>query len=128
MGNITKPVSALRIFLWIAKAWRLTEEQQCTFLGIPDLKGLTAVKRNPAVGTEEEVTQRMRRIYLVYSIFGSLDFLLPDSDAALAWIRQPNKELACLAPLDCMLETPDGLARVQRHLKDRQQKISEGFF
>lgn len=78
---------ALKAFFKLAERWKLSQEEQMTLLG------LTA--RSTYFKWRQELDGRLtmdtlERISYLLGIFKSLHILLPDEDAADAWVRKPN--------------------------------------
>lgn len=106
---------ALRTWLAIAQAWRLTDKQAARLLGTP-LSTYRRWKRAPQVILD---VNQMERLSLLLGIYKNLEILLPNPDAADGWVKQANHNpmFGGQTPLDRMLGglTQDLLA-VRRHL------------
>ena len=78
----------LKAFFNIAKAWRLSEDDEAAILGQPDREVLRAWKdgKGPEAGEETVL-----RISYVLGIFKAINILLPIPARADAWISKPNK-------------------------------------
>ena len=78
---------ALRTFFKIAERWNLNVEDQMTLLGI--------TARSTYFKWKGEMDGRLtldtlERISYVFGIFKALNILLPEEEAADAWINKPN--------------------------------------
>jgi len=80
-------VAGLRAFLRIAEAWKLSADEQVTLLGAPARSTYFKWKRD---GTTSLPCDVLERISYVVGIYKSLQILLPDADAADAWVRREN--------------------------------------
>lgn len=114
MRRRTSP-GALRTWLTIAAAWRLTDTQAARLLGAP-LSTYRRWKRAPQVTLG---VNHMERLSLLLGIYKNLEILLPNPDAADGWVKKANRNpvFGGRRPLDRMLGglTQDLLA-VRRHL------------
>ena len=80
---------ALRTFFRIAGLWELSTDEQMTLLGVTARSTFFKWKKNPnAVLTKDA----LERISYVLGIYKALQILLPDEQAADAWIRRPNTD------------------------------------
>lgn len=77
---------ALRTFFSIAEAWRLSTEEARTLLGNPPRSTFFAWKRTGGPLARDT----LERISYVLGIYKALQILLPDAQAADAWVRKPN--------------------------------------
>lgn len=78
--------AGLAAFLNIAKAWKLSNEEQMQLLGVP---------RSTFFKWKEEKTGRLshdtlERISYILGIYKALQILLPLQTAADDWIKKPN--------------------------------------
>lgn len=78
---------ALRTFFRIAERWNLNVEEQMTLLGI--------TARSTYFKWKQDMDGRLtldtlERISYVFGIFKALNILLPEEEAADAWIKKPN--------------------------------------
>lgn len=81
--EVTRP--AIRVFLGIAIAWRMSFREQMTLLALPRPIWSKCVRRAEIVLPAET----LKRIALVARVFESINMLLPP-DRADAWMRAPN--------------------------------------
>lgn len=78
---------ALRSFFAIARAWKLTEEEQMQLLGIRSQSTL----REWRMGDLSRLhSGTLDRISHLLGIFKALNILLPDQVRADTWVRRPN--------------------------------------
>jgi len=79
---------AMRTFLNIAQAWKLTVDEQRGLLGWP----ATSTFHKYKAGDVGLLTYDMlTRISLVIGIYKALQILLPKPESADAWVRKPNQ-------------------------------------
>jgi len=78
---------ALRTFFRIADAWKLKPDEARKILGQPARSTFFQWKQTGAAQLSHDT---LERISYVLGIYKALQILLPDSDAADAWIRKPN--------------------------------------
>lgn len=78
---------ALRTFFNIAKAWRLSDEEQMTILGVRARPTFQEWKNGHVPRLPDDT---LERISYVLGIFKAINILLPDAERADAWIRKPN--------------------------------------
>lgn len=106
---------ALRGFMQIAKAWRLTEDEQSAILGIPACHAY-ALESGLVDASWPET---MERISYVFGIYGALHMIFPDRHQADSWIRRPSGSSAfngdTALALMCTGQLSD-LATVRQHL------------
>lgn len=95
----------LRAFFRIAEQWRLSVPEQMTLLGLTARSTFFSWKKNPEVELPKDT---LERISYILGIFRALEILLPNPEAADAWVKQPNA-----AP------TFGGLSALQRMLSGR---------
>jgi len=79
--------AGLRAFANIAEAWQLSVAEQQTLLGIDSRSTFFKLRseRNPKLKRDT-----LERLSYLLGIYKSLQILLPDPEAADAWIRKPN--------------------------------------
>ncbi len=78
---------ALRTFFRIADAWKLSAGEARRILGDPPRSTFFLWKRT----CEGQLSRdTLERVSYVLGIYKALQILLPDADAADAWIRKPN--------------------------------------
>jgi hypothetical protein len=78
---------ALKAFFRIADRWKLDVEQQLTLLGAPARSTFFKWKKDQ----DGHLTMdALERISYLLGIFKALHILLPDEDAADAWVKKPN--------------------------------------
>ncbi|MFT3801218.1 MAG: MbcA/ParS/Xre antitoxin family protein [Burkholderiaceae bacterium] len=80
--------AAIRAFENIARAWRLTVDEQLRLLGAPARSTYFAWRKHPDQARLSRDT--LERISYVLGIYKALQILLPDPAAADGWVRQPN--------------------------------------
>ena len=81
--------SGLRAFSRIATAWHLSVEEQLRLLGQPPRSTFFAWRRQPERASVSRDT--LERLSYLLGIWKSLQILLPDTEAADAWLRRPNQ-------------------------------------
>ncbi|MEA3275337.1 MAG: MbcA/ParS/Xre antitoxin family protein [Pseudomonadota bacterium] len=79
--------AALRAFFRIAALWGLDNREQMTLLGLSSPSTFFKWKRDPEVALPRDA---LERISYVLGIYKALQMLLPDQQAADAWVRKPN--------------------------------------
>lgn len=77
---------ALRTFFNVAEAWHLSTDEARTLLGNPPRSTFFAWKKTGAPLARDT----LERISYVLGIYKALQILLPDAQAADAWVRKPN--------------------------------------
>jgi hypothetical protein len=80
--------AGLRAFARIAQLWALTVEEQIRILGEPARSTFFQWRKEP--GKAKLPRDVLERISNVLGIYKSLTILLPDAQAADAWVRKPN--------------------------------------
>ena len=78
---------ALRAFFGIAKAWKLTTEEQLRILGLESRSTLARWRRGEIRILGHE---KLERISYVLGIFRAINTLLPVPERANRWMRCPN--------------------------------------
>jgi len=78
---------ALRTYFRIAAAWRLRPEEARRLLGDPPRSTFFLWKR---AGEGQLSRDTLERVSYVLGIYKALQILLPQQDAADAWVRKPN--------------------------------------
>ena len=78
---------ALRTFFRIAETWKLSSDEARRMLGDPPRSTFFLWKRN---GEGRLSRDTLERISYVLGIYKALQILLPQKDAADAWVRKPN--------------------------------------
>jgi hypothetical protein len=78
--------AALRAFWRLAEAWRLSVPEQTTLLGVGRTTLYQWKQGKPAV-LDRHVLERLSYLF---GIWAALQILLPASERADAWVRQPN--------------------------------------
>jgi hypothetical protein len=114
--------AGLRAFFNIAKAWRLTEEQQLSLLGLTARSTLFAWKGKAAGGSVKLGPDTLERLGNLLGIWKALAVLFPQNDIADQWIHRPNDNFPFMgdSPLALMQFSMEGLAQVRRHLDARR--------
>jgi hypothetical protein len=79
--------AAVRTFFRIADAWQLSADEARTLLGDPPRSTFFGWKRDGDGNLSRDV---LERVSYVLGIYKALQILLPEAEAADAWIRQPN--------------------------------------
>jgi hypothetical protein len=79
--------AALRTFFRIAEAWRLDTRDQMALLGLLSRTTLTNWRRGDLNALAPDT---MERLSYLFGIYAALQVLLPNAEAADAWIRKPN--------------------------------------
>lgn len=77
---------ALRTYFRIADAWKLSADEARELLGHPPRSTFYQWRKGQAQLSKDT----LERISYVLGIYKALQILLPDPDAADAWIRKPN--------------------------------------
>ena len=80
--------AAFRAFFRIAEAWKLDNAAARTLLGRPPASTYYKWKTGEVGSVSRDVVERLS--YLL-GIYRSLQLLLPDPEAADAWVRRPNQ-------------------------------------
>ena len=78
---------ALRTFLRIAERWSLSVEEQIALLGLSARSTFFKWKKDQNVVLPKDTLERISYIVGVYK---DLQILLPDENAADAWVKRPN--------------------------------------
>jgi hypothetical protein len=114
--------AGLRTFFNIAKAWRLTEEQQLSLLGLTARSTLFAWKGKAAAGSVKLGPDTLERLGNLLGIWKALAILFSQDDLADQWVHQPNDNFPFMgdSPLALMQFSLEGLALVRRHLDARR--------
>ena len=111
---------ALRTFLNVAGAWKLTNEEQRALLGWPPESTFYKYKAGQSGTLSYDL---LIRISLVLGIYKDLRILYPDKDLADRWVKLPNSNpiFGGRAALAFMTEGGiDGLYQVRRLLDARR--------
>lgn len=111
---------ALKAFFRIADRWGLDVEQQLTLLGAPARSTFFKWKKDQDGHLSMDT---LERISYLLGIFKALHILLPDEDAADAWVKKPNTAplFAGKAALDRMLSGHVSDLYVVRQYLDAQR-------
>jgi len=80
--------AGLRAFARISQAWGLTVDEQLALLGQPPRSTYFAWRKQPDKAALARDT--LERLSNLLGIYKSLQMLLPDAQAADAWVRRPN--------------------------------------
>lgn len=80
--------AGMRAFARIADAWGLNTDEQLRLLGEPARSTFFAWRKSP--DTARVPRDTLERLSNLLGIYKSLQILLPDPQAADAWVRQPN--------------------------------------
>lgn len=111
---------ALKAFFRIADRWKLDVDQQLTLLGAPARSTFFKWKKDQ----DGHLTMdALERISYLLGIFKALHILLPDEDAADAWVKKPNTApiFAGTSALDRMLSGHVSDLYVVRQYLDAQR-------
>lgn len=111
---------ALKAFFRVADRWGLDVEQQLTLLGAPARSTFFKWKKDQDGHLSMDT---LERISYLLGIFKALHILLPDEDAADAWVKKPNTAplFAGKAALDRMLSGHVSDLYVVRQYLDAQR-------
>ena len=80
--------AAIRAFANIARLWKLDTDEQLILLGSPPRSTFFKWKKAPESASIGKDT--LERISYLLGIYKALQILLPDTNAADAWVRKPN--------------------------------------
>ena len=81
--------AGLRAFTRIAENWDLSIDEQLALLGQPPRSTYFAWRKQPEKAALSRDT--LERLSNILGIYKSLQILLPQTAAADAWVRQPNR-------------------------------------
>ena len=114
--------AGLRAFFSIAKAWKLTENQQLSLLGLTARSTLFAWKSKASAGAVKLGPDPLERLSNLVGIWKALAILFPQDEIADQWVHRPNDNFPFQgeAPLALMQFSLEGLAQVRRHLDARR--------
>jgi hypothetical protein len=93
--------AGLRAFARIAAHWGLSVDEQRCLLGEPPRSTFFAWRKQPDKASVPRDT--LERLSNLLGIYKSLQILLPDVEAADAWVRKPNAAFAGQSALAQML-------------------------
>lgn len=79
--------AALRTYFAIAKAWKLSADEQRNLLGFPPRSTFFRWKKDASGELSQDV---LERISYVLGIYKALQILFPDPTQADAWIKRAN--------------------------------------
>jgi hypothetical protein len=111
---------AMRTFLNIADAWKLTGDEQRALLGWPPESTFYKYKAGQVATLPYDM---LMRISLVLGIYKGLHILYPEASLANSWVRLPNTHplFGGKPALTLMIEDGmDGLYHVRRLLDSRR--------
>lgn len=111
---------ALKAFFRLADRWKLDVEQQLILLGAPARSTFFKWKKDQ----DGHLTMdALERVSYLLGIFKALHILLPDEDAADAWVKKPNTAplFAGTSALDRMLSGQVSDLYVVRRYLDAQR-------
>jgi Protein of unknown function (DUF2384) len=107
--------AGLRAFARIAEQWGLAIDEQRCLLGEPPRSTFFAWRKSPQSAALTRDT--LERLSLLLGIYKALQILLPDADAADAWVKKPNRAFGGSSALALMLGgNVADLLRVRRWL------------
>ena len=111
---------ALRTLFRIADAWKLTNKEQMKLLGAPPRSSFYRWKQGERVVLSRDTLERISYIFGIYS---ALQVLLPQREAADAWIKKPNAApiFGGKSALDRMLSGQVGDLYLVRQYLDAQR-------
>jgi len=114
--------AGLRAFFGIARAWRLTESQQLSLLGLTVRSTLFAWKKKAGAGAVKLGPDTLERLSHLVGIWKALAVLLPQNEVADQWLQRPNDNFPFMGatPLVLMQGSLEGLVLVRRHLDARR--------
>ena len=81
--------AGLRAFQHIATAWRLTVDDQLNLLGMPPRSTFYGWMKNPDSANLSRDT--LERLSNILGIYKALQILIPETEAADNWVRNPNQ-------------------------------------
>lgn len=85
--NQATSAAAMRTYPKIAKAWGLREQDAALLLGVPS-STYRRWRKHPDKARLD--ANHLERLSLILGIYKSLQILLPRTEAADGWLRQPN--------------------------------------
>jgi hypothetical protein len=90
--------AAMRTYPNIARDWHLREQEAALLLGVPD-STYRRWRKHPDKARLD--VNHLERLSLILGIYKALQILLPRTESADAWLRQPNSNplFAGKAPL-----------------------------
>ncbi len=80
--------AGLRAFTRLAEQWQLSVDEQLCLLGEPPRSTFFAWRKQPDKASVPRDT--LERLSYLLGIYKSLQILLPQTQAADAWVRKPN--------------------------------------
>lgn len=90
----------MEAFAKLAEHWGLSTDEQIILLGSPGRS--TFFKWKKSGGSLPHDT--IERLSHLFGIYKSLQIVLPDTEAADAWVRRPNAFFGARSALDVMLD------------------------
>ncbi|TPQ25612.1 MbcA/ParS/Xre antitoxin family protein [Methylomonas koyamae] len=81
--------AALRTFFNIADVWRLNVEQAMKLLGLDSRSTYFKWKKSPESASLNP--DKLERLSYIFGIYKALQILLPQAEAADAWLQQANQ-------------------------------------
>lgn len=87
-GSRELSAAGLRAFFNIARDWGLNTDEQMVLLGAPGRS--TFFKWKSAPESADLKRDTLERLSCILGIYKALQILLPDADAADAWVKKPN--------------------------------------
>jgi len=111
---------ALRTFFRVVDIWKLNNKEQMTLLGRPPRSTFYRWKQGENVVLPQDT---LERISYIFGIFSALQVLLPQPEAADAWIKKPNAAplFGGRSALDRMLSGQVGDLYLVRQYLDAQR-------
>ena len=110
--------AVFRLFDGFARAWSLTQDEQCGLLGLASRRELESIRN---LSDDEMPTEIIERSSYLLDIYLAINTLLPDPDRASSWVRAPNKArlFGGETAMRVMTESLDGLRAVKRYLRSQ---------
>lgn len=92
-----------RLFGGLAQAWRLSEAEQQSLLGLAEVGD---VERSRALPEADVPIELIERVAILLDIFTAINAILQNPELADAWVRRPSKAslFSGKSPLEFMME------------------------
>lgn len=117
-GSSPSPATpVMRVFMGLAEAWELSEDEQLALLGLSTADEFQRLK---LIKSKAELPAGIiNRLSVLVRIFEAINTLLPEPDRADQWMRKPNKAtlFGGQSALELMLEGLGGMRMVLRYLQ-----------
>lgn len=112
----------MRVFAGLARAWCLSAEEQMAVLDAHSIQELEQLRR---AEIDKVPTASVERVAILLDIFEAINTLLPVSERADQWLREPNQ--ACLfgglPALTLMTKSLDGLRSTRQYLQAQVRSV-----